>query len=1255
MNKFNKPAVATAVSMALALMAQQSALAQQSGDGAKPEDAKPAARKPGAPVQELETVLVVGTRQSQQSSINRKKHAATAQDSIVAEDVGAFPDRNIGEAISRIAGVALDRGDFGEGVNVSIRGNGPELTRVEMDGMAVRSGAGTDLLGGGDGRGTEFRELSSDLIKSVDVIKGSTAAMTEGSLGGGIIITTRTGLDFDKPFYSFRAAATQSDLNKQNTPNFNLVLADKFLDKRLGVIVNLNKSRYKSEQHGVTQGGSNNQQGLVRLGDFDGSPEKTFTFNPATANGDTINTPMQITPLIAGGNFNASTPLELLTKSAAAQTKADCFTTFPNLTTAQTNLMVAAGRTAAYTQRQNEQITCLNQWNDYSPSQTAGFRYNFKSQDDKRSGGDVRLDFKVNDQLTVYSKLSLNKRHVDDIVGFLGVGSNTAFNQTTPATPVPTFLDNTTTNVRTLNPASSAYASLLPNSYSFRANNAPLVLGTTTNVLPGYTVDSSHHLTSYSTNNGSFGTDTIFSSIDTDSKTLILGGEYKSDRLSVQAMGGSTKSTAMRYDRRASVSYVYGIGNFALQPNGIWSFTLPNGNNNEQLNFPLYSTLNPAVALAAFPASATNPVSVPAYTAAQRAQYTNNTQLLVIRSFDTESTEKTGKVDLAYNLVDKVPFLTSLKGGLNYRDTGGTTWSGAGGTIKDPVGTFGTAGFVPGVYMPGVNTRWNVIGCENTAGSVAANGQPCAYGYIPNNQLNNGTGSVVAGTNTFTKAQYEELIRQTLTMAPAGQFYGGSKDRPATLIDGWNQLDVDKMFQLAGIPVRLDCFRTCTASDGKVYDMPMTKFTEKSKAAYLMTDFEIDRVPFTNWALPFGMELAGNFGVRVVQTDVTGTGYLTFRSVRKTAAFDINNPTAPAGFVSNTFSQNASVEAKSTDVMPSLNLVLWPVVDKVALRYSLGKTIARPPVSKLLPSGGTNVVCSNSQIVEESADPDDSAPDQGCSGTLGNPALKPQTNVNQNLSLEWYANRDTSVSVGVFRQKGLIGAPTIGVFRNNNKVFATSNAVDPITGTPLKDIDFSFAQWDNAPASTRRGLELGVRTAFTFLPSILRYTGVDANYSRVRSTQGAPTLDLISGEILPVVNEPKYSWNASLWYDDGGFQARVAMQVVAARYFVFTPNTGTSVGVNNFPSIGTSFRGAPTSYNPGAPIFGSRTAFIDAKVSYRFKNGLELFADVRNLTGERTQTTTGGYQDYADGIPSIYGDGYNGRRYMVGMTLRSPR
>ena len=73
-------------------------------------------------------------------------------DSITAEDVGSFPDQNVNEAISRVAGVALDRGDNGEGQGISIRGNTMETTRVDIDGMSVLNSNGA--LSGGTGAGT---------------------------------------------------------------------------------------------------------------------------------------------------------------------------------------------------------------------------------------------------------------------------------------------------------------------------------------------------------------------------------------------------------------------------------------------------------------------------------------------------------------------------------------------------------------------------------------------------------------------------------------------------------------------------------------------------------------------------------------------------------------------------------------------------------------------------------------------------------------------------------------------------------------------------------------------------------------------------------------------------------------------------------------------------------------------------------------------------------------------------------------------
>ena len=91
--------------------------------------------------EEVETVVVVGTRASLKSGLERKRASGTVVDSIVAEDIAQFPDKNIGEALARVTGVQLVR-DFGEGIQVSIRGVAPELNRIEINGMSVLSANG---------------------------------------------------------------------------------------------------------------------------------------------------------------------------------------------------------------------------------------------------------------------------------------------------------------------------------------------------------------------------------------------------------------------------------------------------------------------------------------------------------------------------------------------------------------------------------------------------------------------------------------------------------------------------------------------------------------------------------------------------------------------------------------------------------------------------------------------------------------------------------------------------------------------------------------------------------------------------------------------------------------------------------------------------------------------------------------------------------------------------------------------------------
>ncbi|RYE69010.1 MAG: TonB-dependent receptor, partial [Oxalobacteraceae bacterium] len=209
---FDRNCCAGAVAAALALIAQ-GAWAQ---DGAAPAGADgPAATPPVTSV-----VTIAGTRQSVASAIDRKLRAATVVDSIVAEDIGQFPDKNVGEALSRVTGVQLSR-DFGEGSQVSIRGVEPDLNRIEINGMSVLS------TGGNAGRGAELRELASELIGSIDVYKGITADMTEGGVGGSVSIKTRKPLDFKEPTIGTSISAEHSTSRGGVQPRANLYMADK--------------------------------------------------------------------------------------------------------------------------------------------------------------------------------------------------------------------------------------------------------------------------------------------------------------------------------------------------------------------------------------------------------------------------------------------------------------------------------------------------------------------------------------------------------------------------------------------------------------------------------------------------------------------------------------------------------------------------------------------------------------------------------------------------------------------------------------------------------------------------------------------------------------------------------------------------------------------------------------------------------------------------------------------------------------------
>ena len=140
---------------------------------------------------ELDTVTVTGYRASVEKALDIKRGEAGVVDAVVAEDIGKFPDLNLAESLQRIPGVVIAR-DAGEGRSISVRGLGPEFTRVRINGMEALAtvGSGDQTGGSNRGRGFDFNVFASDLFSQLIVRKTASADVEEGSLGATVDLNT---------------------------------------------------------------------------------------------------------------------------------------------------------------------------------------------------------------------------------------------------------------------------------------------------------------------------------------------------------------------------------------------------------------------------------------------------------------------------------------------------------------------------------------------------------------------------------------------------------------------------------------------------------------------------------------------------------------------------------------------------------------------------------------------------------------------------------------------------------------------------------------------------------------------------------------------------------------------------------------------------------------------------------------------------------------------------------------------------------
>ena len=128
--------------------------------------------------------------------------------------------------------------DAGEGRQISVRGLGPQFTRVRINGIeAMSANGGTDAAGGTNrGRNFDFNTFSSELFSNIIVRKTASAETEEGSLGATVDLRTARPFDYDGFTVAGSVQMGYNDLNGDSDPRAAFLISNTFADGNFGAL-----------------------------------------------------------------------------------------------------------------------------------------------------------------------------------------------------------------------------------------------------------------------------------------------------------------------------------------------------------------------------------------------------------------------------------------------------------------------------------------------------------------------------------------------------------------------------------------------------------------------------------------------------------------------------------------------------------------------------------------------------------------------------------------------------------------------------------------------------------------------------------------------------------------------------------------------------------------------------------------------------------------------------------------------------------
>lgn len=200
---------------------------------------------------ELDEVVIGDRLKGQSKALNKQKTNNNITNVISSDQVGRFPDANIGDALKRVPGITMQN-DQGEARNIIIRGIAPSLNSVTLNGDRIPSAEG-------DNRNVQMDLIPADMISTIEVNKTLTSDMDADAIGGSVNLITRATPN--GPRVSGTLAGGYSPIRENGNYTAGLVLGNRFLDKKLGVVL--------SASYNNNNFGSDNVEGIWVKGEKD--------------------------------------------------------------------------------------------------------------------------------------------------------------------------------------------------------------------------------------------------------------------------------------------------------------------------------------------------------------------------------------------------------------------------------------------------------------------------------------------------------------------------------------------------------------------------------------------------------------------------------------------------------------------------------------------------------------------------------------------------------------------------------------------------------------------------------------------------------------------------------------------------------------------------------------------------------------------------------------------------------------------------